>query len=59
MHYSHDAKVPTAATQCPKELALAVVSCERNSPIRENDLRGEQIIESETEAADQRAVTAA
>src|SRR5262249_17786429 len=59
IHRGHDAKVSATPTQCPKEFALAVVSRDRNSSIRENDLRSEQIIESETEAADQWAVAAA
>ena len=43
----------------PKEFALAVVSRERNTSIRENDFGRKQIIESETKAADQGAVAAA
>jgi hypothetical protein len=59
VHRGHDAKVSATAAQCPKEFALAVVSGKRDTSIRENDLRGEQIIEGETEAADQWAVAAA
>src|SRR5262245_12504149 len=58
VHRGHDAKVSTATAQCPKELVLTVVSRERDTSIK-NDLRGEQIIESETEAADQWAVATA
>src|SRR6516165_5903179 len=59
VHRGHDAKVSTATAQCPKEFALAVIARERNSSIRENDLRSEQIVESETVAADQGAIAAA
>src|SRR5262249_39593976 len=59
VHRGHDAKVSTATAQCPKEFVLTVVSRERDTSIRENDLHREQIIESETEAADQWAVAAA
>src|SRR6516225_1735785 len=59
VHRGHDAKVSATATQCPKELALAVVARERNTSIRENDFSRKQIIESETKAADQWAVAAA
>jgi hypothetical protein len=58
-HGGHDAKVAAAATQRPEQVLLMVVGRDDDAAVREHDLRGEQIVEGQPEAADQRAVAAA
>lgn len=59
VHRSDDAEVSAAATQRPKQLLFAVGLGDNETPIRENDLGGDEIVERKPEAADQRSVTAA
>ena len=58
-HGGHDAEVSAAAAQCPEQLLFIVVIGDDDAPISEHDLRGEQIVERQAEAADQRPVAAA
>jgi hypothetical protein len=58
-HGGHDAKVAAAATQRPEQVLLMVVGRDDDAAVREHDLRGEQIVEGQPEAADQRAVATA
>jgi hypothetical protein len=45
-HGGHDAKVAAAATQGPEQLVFMVVGRYNDAAIRENDLCGEQTVES-------------
>ena len=58
-HGGHHAEVAAAATQRPEEFGLVVRICQHDASVRENNLRGEQVIQREPEAADQRPITAA
>jgi hypothetical protein len=59
VHRSDDAEVSATATQRPKQLLFAVGLGDNETPIRENDLGGDEIVERKSEAADQGTVTAA
>ena len=58
-HAGHDTKISAAAAQCPKQLLFIVVIGNDDPPIREDDLRGEQIVQRQSGAADQWPVAAA
>jgi hypothetical protein len=59
MQGRHDAKVSTAATNCPEQLFFIVATCDNDASIRQHDLRGDHIVEGKPEAADQGAVPTA
>ena len=54
MHGGDDAEVSAAAAQRPIQLLLTVVAGDDDAPIGEHDLCGEEIVERQAEAADQR-----
>ena len=58
-HAGHDTKISAAAAQCPKQLLFIVVIGNDDPPIREDDLRGEQIVQRQSGATDQWPVAAA
>ncbi len=58
-HRRHHAKISAATTERPEQLRFAVGRGGDDAPIRENNFRGEQIIERKPETADQRSVSAA
>ena len=58
-HRRHDAKIAAAAAQRPNQFLIAVIAGSDDAAIGENDVGGEEIIESKPEAADQRPVAAA
>ena len=58
-HCGYDTEVSAAAAQCPEQIFFATAFGGNDAPIRQNNISGNQIVERQPEAADQRAIAAA
>ena len=58
-HGGHDAEVSAAAAQCPEQVLFSVVFGGYGAAVRENDVCGDDVVERQTKASNQRPIAPA
>ena len=59
LHRGYDAEISAAAAQGPEQIFLATLFGGNDTPIRQDNFSGKQVIERKPKSADQRSITAA